>query len=182
MFEEARLLGRTERSIALQTGRGTDIKNVVQPEPGDAGRRRYQLLLDKFGGNWRPRRPATGIYNCAGHVWASRRTAILEDDQWALILHEDGYRRLEEDEEPVPDDLVIYIDVGPQKESFLHVGRVFQLRPGVIPASRRIPWVVSKWDSFSGEVLHDPHDVPYARQGFVVRREYWTDRPMPARG
>ena len=107
MFEQVKLLGPTERSIIVQTRRGTDVKNLVELDPGPREQRVYEQYLQKFGRNWVRRRPPVGVYNCAGHVWASRRTAILE----------------------------------------------------------------------SGEVLHYVHDVPYGRQGFEFRVEYWTDRP-----
>jgi len=178
MFEEARLLGPTERSVVVQTRQGTNIKNLIELEPGPGERATYQRFVAKFGKNWVPRKSPTGIYNCAGHVWASRRTAILEEDQWRLILREDGYRRLGEHEEPAPDDLALYVDVDARGEALLHVARVLGLCRGVAPDSRRIPWVVSKWNSTSGEAMHHVHDVPYGRQEFHFRMEYWTDRPI----
>ena len=176
MFEELRLLGPTDQSIVVQTRKGSNIKNIVEIEPGPEHRRRYQLLLDRHGKNWRPRKPPTGGYNCAGHVWASRRTAILEDDQWRLILADDGYRRLSEGEQPLPDDLVLYVDA--DSSGFLHVARVLELKPGIGPDSRPLPWVLSKWDSISGEVMHFERDVNHLHQRFRVRTEYWTDRPI----
>jgi hypothetical protein len=110
-------------------------------------------------------------------VWASRRTAILEEEDWRLILREDGYRRLSENEEPVPDDLAVYVDRSSGRAGFLHVARILEVRAGLAPDSDKIPWVVSKWDSVSGEALHHVHDVAYGRQGFEFRVEYWTDRP-----
>ena len=71
MFEELRLLGSTEKSIVVQTRKGTPIDNLVEIEPGEAEGRRYRLLLEKYGRHWEERKPATGVYNCAGHVWAS---------------------------------------------------------------------------------------------------------------
>jgi len=131
------------------------------------------LLLDKFGRNWKQRKPATGGYNCAGHVWASRRTAILEPEAWRLILMDDGYRRLPDSEEPSPGDLVLYVDR--RDNGFLHVGEILELRESI---GRRAPWVLSKWNSTSGEVMHYVHDVPFRMQ-FDVRCEYWSDRQVP---
>ena len=45
VFEEVRLLGPTERSIVVQTRRGRNIDNVIEPDPGFQQRRFYALLL-----------------------------------------------------------------------------------------------------------------------------------------
>jgi len=173
MFEQISILGPTERSIVVQTRRGRDIPNSVEVEPDYAARRKYRLLWDKFGRNWKERKPATGTCNCAGHVWANRRTAIFALEGWRLILNDDGYRRLLDSEEPSPGDLVLYLDR--QDSGFLHVGEILELREW---SAGRIPWVLSKWNSTSGEVMHYVDDVPFHAQ-FDVRREYWTERPAP---
>jgi hypothetical protein len=175
MFEELKLLGPTERSIVVQTRKGTGIENLVELDPGEAERRRYDLLLERFGANWTQRKPATGVYNCAGHVWASRRTSILKTECWQTILKEDGYRQLRDGETPVAGDLVLYADedVG----DYLHVGMILEVRDGISRESPRISWVLSKWNSTSGEVMHHAHDVPYDMHEIPFRIEYWTDRP-----
>jgi hypothetical protein len=177
MFGGAQLLGSTERRIVLQTHRGREVENLIEVEPGEPERRKYQLLLRKYGRNWRQRKPATGVYNCAGLVWASRRTAILADDAWAIILADDGYRKLGPREAPLPGDLVIYRD-SDSKIGFLHVGMILTLEPGIAPSSPLIPLVLSKWDSTSGEVVHLCHDVPFDPRVFSLVTEFWTDRPV----
>jgi hypothetical protein len=175
MFEEFKLLGTTERSIVVQTRKGTPIDNLVEIEPGELELRRYQLFLRKFGQNWKERKPAVGVYNCAGHVWASRRTSILADDVWQIILREDGYRSLSGTELPVAGDLVLYVDGDNGK--YLHVGMILELVDGVTRESRKIPKVLSKLNSAFGEVVHNERDVPYDKQGISAKIEYWTDRP-----
>jgi hypothetical protein len=178
MFEELRLLGPTERSIIVQTRQGTSIENVIELTPAAPERRRYSLLLERFGANWWERKPATGVYNCAGHVWASRRTAILKPECWRVILKEDGYRSLSSlplAETPVVGDLVLYADT--ETGEYIHVGMIMEMRKGMSPESPRIPWVLSKWNSTSGEVMHYVHDVPYGKQHILTTTEYWTDRP-----
>jgi hypothetical protein len=183
MFEQWRLLGSTERSIVVQTHKGRNIENIVEVEAGEHERRKYELLLRQYGRSWEHRKPATGIYNCVGHVWASRRTMVLKnlDLQVKMILDDDGYRRVNEQAEPVmPGDVVIYRERGRgEDDGFIHVGIVHELREGVSPRSPRIPWVLSKWDSTSGEVLHHFMDVPFEKQGFPFVCEFRTDRPMP---
>ncbi|MBN1591187.1 MAG: hypothetical protein JW888_16865 [Pirellulales bacterium] len=138
------------------------------------------MLLEKYGKNWTRRKPAVGGYNCAGHVWASRRTAILETEHWKTILRDDGYRRLAGTEEPHVGDLILYVDKADDKadDDYLHVAQIVELREGVTATSPQVPWVLSKWDSTSGEAIHNAYDVPYGRQEFTIDREYWTDRPV----
>jgi hypothetical protein len=176
MFEREHLLGSTGGSIVVQTRRGRDVKNLIELEPGERERRKYELLLGRHGQHWVRRKPVTGVYNCAGHVWASRRTAILEGAFWGMVLEDDGYRRLGTGEQPMPGDLVIYRD-SDSKIGFLHVGMILTLEAGIAVESPRIPWVLSKWDSTSGEVMHRSFDVPFDRRVFSVVTEYWTDRP-----
>ena len=59
----------------------------------------------------------------------------------------------------------------------IHVGRVVKLCEGITSESQEIPCVVSKWGPISGEAMHFARDVPYAKQGYRFRIEYWTDRP-----
>ncbi len=126
------------------------------------------------------RKPCCGVYNCAGHVWAGRRTSLFADAAREMILADDGYRRLGPKEGSLPGDLVIYRD--PQV-GFLHVGAILEMREGLGPASPKIAWVLSKWDSASGEFMHYAHHVPpWDQQGFSVVVEVWTDRPLPAAG
>jgi hypothetical protein len=177
MFEEVKLFGSPEQRIVVQTRKGRDVKNVIEPEPGFQQRQIYQRLLEKYGRQWHPRRPATGGYNCAGHVWASRRTGIFDPSDWRLILDDDGYRRLAPDEQPQPGDLVLYVDN--VNAEILHVGMILEMRQGVTPDSPRLPWVLSKWDAKSGEVMHFVRDLPpWEDQGFSVIIQYWTDRPF----
>lgn len=171
MFDEIIVFGPNDREIVVQTRRGRNVANVVESEPDFAARRKYQLLLETFGRNWEERKPATGGYNCAGHVWASRRTTIPGLEAWRLILSDDGYRRLSDSEEAASADLVLYVDR--HDNGLLHVGEILELRSWT---GGKVPWVLSKWNSTSGEVMHYVHDVPLHRV-FDVRWEYWTDRP-----
>jgi hypothetical protein len=175
MFEEAQLLGSTERSIVVQTRRGREVKNLIELEPGEREQRKYERLFKQYGRYWVRRKPASGVYNCAGHVWASRRTAIFEESAWEMILQDDAYRKLPSGEQPMPGDLVIYRD---SNVGFLHVGMILELRSGITQESSRIPWVLSKWDSTSGEVLHHVQDVPFNQQHFTFLWEYWSDRSV----
>jgi hypothetical protein len=171
MFELERLRSSGDQGIALQTRTGRDITNSLGVDLSEPHFRRYEALLRNHGRNWQERRAPSGGYNCAGHVWASRRACIYEDEDWRMILAEDGFRVTRE---PAPDDLIMYIE---RDQGILHIGRVIELKAGLIEESRRIPWVVSKWSDVSGEVFHFEHDHPFHEFGFIVSIEYWTDRP-----
>jgi hypothetical protein len=175
MFEETRLLRSPERTIVVQTRTGKNVKNLVEAEPGFRELRRYRAIVKKYG--WVERKPAVGVYNCAGHVWASRRTAILEPDQWRLILREDGYRPLSPGAGPSPGDLALYVDR--ENDDLLHVAEVLALRTGIGPETPKKPWLLSKLDSTAGEVMHYESDLVkyYTDLGFQVAVHYWTDRP-----
>jgi hypothetical protein len=162
--------------LPLATRLGNDIANEIIPEPDDLERWKLDHFVKLHGARWEPRKPHGGVCNCAGHVWASRRTAILDEEAVRLILGDDGYRAFASVEDVVQGDLVLYWGkVGEAQETFLHVGMVCEIRPG--PGSVRFPWVLSKWGATCGEWLHRYDDVPYARQGFSPRIEFRTDRP-----
>jgi len=180
MFEELRLLGPTARSIVLHTHLSSPIKNEIALEPEDIDIRKYQYLLGKHP-NWHPRKPPCGVYNCVGHVWASRRTAVYEslDRQVLRILDDDGYQPLDWPGESLAlGDVVTYWDSAKNHKGFVHVGIVSQLR-FLTQGAQQVPWVLSKWDDVSGEVLHHYTDCPFSKE---IEAEFWTDRTLGRSG
>lgn len=169
MFEFESFLGREEQGIALQTRLRRDIPNIRGLALTDSHIQRFNKLVLKHV-HWEIRKPPCGEYNCAGHVWASRRTCIYEPNAWDHILEDDGFRKTDS---PISDDLVLYTD---PKCGILHIGRVVSLAPGFTREGAKIPWIVSKWDDTSGEVCHSVFDHPFGTV-FDVSIEYRTDRP-----
>jgi hypothetical protein len=175
MFDNVRLFGTPMQGLALETRAKNVVRNVVGLEKVTWGqKKKFEDMCAKF--HWEVRRPPTGAYNCAGHVWASRRAGLHETADYEMILTDDGYRELDQNETPRPGDLVLYRLVGSGEP--IHVGEVIQMRAlaGVVGA-RGIPWVLSKFDSTSGEAMHTVENVPYASQGLQYQYEYRTDRP-----
>lgn len=166
MFERVKLFGSGEKGIALATRHGRNISNCQAAETDAYGRRKFQLLLRDHVG-WKLRKEACGIYNCFGHVWASRRTAIYEQPAVEMILQDDGYRQLRNGESVCEGDLALYLT--PETTSILHVGLVCEVR--AIGATG-IPWILSKWDGAVGEVLHHFMEPPYNESDFRV--VFWT--------
>jgi hypothetical protein len=176
MFDSVRLVGTPMQGLALETRSRTRIRNIVGLDKVAWGQeQKFKGMCRTFA--WTVRRPPTGLYNCAGHVWASRRTGLHEPEDYETILREDGYRPLNENEPPRQGDLVLYrLD---ETNEILHVGEVIEVReviPGA-PGGRGVPWILSKIDSTSGEVMHPVGSVPYDQQGLRYRCEFRTDRP-----
>ena len=180
MFESILLAGPQSRSIVLQTHLGTDIQNEIALHPvPEHAQAKFDRLHNQHP-NWQLRKPATGIYNCFGHVWASRRTAVYDNfDEYVLkVRNDDGYRVIDwrGEESPCPGDVACYWEQIDPYQNCFHVGRVVQL-----VAQAKLPpavFVLSKWDDTAGEVVHQATDYPKSFGN--SRLEYWTDRPASA--
>ena len=122
MFEIARFAGTTGRRIVVQTHRGTELENYVAPDVTTQSANLYVARRKQHPG-WVQRKPATGVYNCAGMVWASRRTTLPEPSDWRTVLQDDNYRPLQGGELPRVGDVVLYIRKGTAPE-VLHVAVV----------------------------------------------------------
>jgi hypothetical protein len=168
MLEMARLVGTPPKGIILQTRAGHDVANSQSCEPDATIPARYYRLRRKHL-TWVSRKPACGVYNCFGLVWASRRTAIYEESDILQILMDDGYRQLVTDSQLRPGDVVLYRYPG----NTLHAAMVVELKP---LGTSTVPWVLSKWGPVFGEDLHAFLDVPEDLEGCTI--EFWTDRPI----
>src|SRR5262245_43137202 len=121
VFETVRFFGSDEVELPLYTRRNRAVRNSQAPSAlDDRLRQKYARLLAQHQ-DWKPRKPGCGIYNCSGHVWASRRTAIYDQSEIDKILEDDGYRLLRDTEPPMLGDLILYYVRG----AFYHVGVVF---------------------------------------------------------
>lgn len=161
----------TERSIRVDTHLGNPIKNVVAPPAGEKSARLYDGWRAKHGARWQHRRRACGRYNCWGHLFTSRRTAIYEDQEVARALREDGYRRIPEPDAR-PGDIVLYKS---KDAGLLHGGQVVRLER-IVPGAATVPVILSKWNDTFGEDEHVLRDVPYCQDVESCDVEVWTDR------
>jgi len=89
-----------------------------------------------------------------------------------MILKEDGYRKLEDSEQPVVGDLVVYRPG--YNDPIAHIGAVASVSLPPISAVPMIE-VLSQWGQ-DGEYLHPISDVPDI---FGKLLEYYTDRKEP---
>ena len=106
-------------------------------------------------------------YNCLGLVFANRRTWI-DPDQLALILSDDGYRRVVDEGDLQPGDVVVYRSTG---GAVVHVGIVSTLTPNLLTASWEVQ-VLSQWGA-AGEYFHRVDNV---HPMLGTPSEYWTER------
>ncbi len=170
MFGLSELIGSPQNEIPLVTSKGNQIGNA-QGANVSAGRISAFRDMCARRINWNFRRDSYGLYNCAGMIWASRRTGISQNEDWLKILRDDGYGLTLD---PVLDDLVLYRDS--VDRSYLHVGRIVGIAPGVSESSPKIPIVLSKWGHDLGECVHFAHDHGIDNS-YNVTLEFWTDRP-----
>ncbi len=153
--------------LKLYTRKNRFIENE-QPPGGGFPAKRMRAATEM----WQQRHPkirlraATSAYNCMGLVFANRRTCI-DPDQWEVIRDDDGYRQLDPKEEPLPGDVVLYLD----NHGLSHVGVITKVEPILKSADWCIE-VISQWGS-DGEFIHEMSDVP-AMLG--IPKEIWTER------
>ena len=170
MFGLSELGVQPPQSIPLATRKRNSIANS---QGGKVAYGRIQAFRDLCQSRrWEFRCDSEGIYNCAGLVWATRRTGISESSEWLKVLREDDYRQLVVLENLAPDDLALYRDV--DDNTYLHVARIVRLIPGVSSSSAMIPIVLSKWGHDLGECLHQAYD--HGLHEYKVDIEFWTDR------
>jgi hypothetical protein len=103
-------IGQKRREIALATHLNSPIANETcsHEVAHSPARRAAEVKLEKL---YPPRRPPTAGYNCFGHAFALRRTAIFDDDGTDIdrILVEDGFAPVS-DNDAAPGDVVLYSD------------------------------------------------------------------------
>lgn len=181
MFEDLLFRGTPRRAIVVETAKGTRLENFISPPADFQAHQFYRSLVGRYGANWVERKGPSGGYNCAGMVWASRRTCLWQPSDWRAVLRDDAYRRLSDGESPKVGDVAVYVSkaVG----EIIHVAVVSEIRRlslGAAESGAPIPWLLSKWDNQSGESFHHPVDV-HLNGGEEFELEYWTDRPRVTR-
>jgi hypothetical protein len=103
------------------------------------------------------------LYNCAGMVFANRRTTVDDLAFLYTILSDDHYRQIAQNE-TVPGDVVIYRG---NDDEITHVGLIHW------PDLTNATFIVrSQWGN-NGEYLHDLDRVPWV---YGRAAEFWTER------
>jgi hypothetical protein len=152
-------------SVALGTRGQTDIKN--QTCRRDLKPSLTVMRLEReWERRYQRRTPHTSGYNCFGHAFAGRRTAIYEISLIETILVEDEYVKIDY---PSAGDVVIYRD--PDTRDIEHAGIVVGHDSGKIE-------ILSKFNDVTGEFIHehDDDDLPFFRPFPRTLIEFWSDR------
>ena len=156
--------------IALETTKGWAIPNSKAP-PSPATAQADFLRLFATHPAWRLRKLACGQYNCAGLVWATRRTAIYDTAAFWRILQDDGCRQTKDGEPALPGDLALYCEKG-QAHHITHIGQVIWTdRADGIDFTQT--WFLSKPNDTFGEFIHPAMDY---MDFDCLDLTYWTDR------
>ena len=117
--------------------------------------------LQDFPNNIERTMTPTGVYNCHGLLFASRRTQI-DGKSIRPILHDDKYIRINRKDDVKIGDIVLFVAPDGDIEHSAIV---------VVPPSESItgmPKVFSKWGPFT-EFIHYANFSPYD----VTNLEYW---------
>jgi hypothetical protein len=94
----------------------------------------------------------TDCYNCHGMTFASRRTGIYEPEEIKKILEHDNYKLINNIEDVLPGDVIIYYAPdGDIEHSGLIIEKANELK---------VPKVLSKWGMLY-EVIHYAFLCPY---------------------
>lgn len=153
-------------SIPLATRLGNWIPNERRRE--HPPERLKQALADwKAAHPFIQLRSLTATYNCAGMVFANRRTVIAIQNV-PPILEDDGFREISFTEAALGDIIVYFIAGGLEHA---HVGLV--ARQDNLPVRQESDLtILSQWGA-DGEYLHRPADVP---NSYGSVRRYFSDR------
>ena len=139
-----------KRSIALETSKRTRIPNEQFPERTPESMQAARHLITN-GHPGRIPRSLSATYNCAGMVFANRRTSI-DPEYVPAILADDGYAPVEL-ADVSRGDVVVYAD---DHGDIAHVGIV--IANELIFGTRQV-LVLSQFGR-DGEYFHRHNDVP----------------------
>lgn len=142
--------------ITLQTRTGRAVNNIQTIEFTLLDRKEIEDLKSDYRDVTIRSQPST-VYNCHGLSFASRRCWVPQPSDIKDILQDDGYERIQQIQDVLPGDTVIYID----DDTIEHSGLVVS-KP---EAPFYSPLIVSKWGKF-GEVIHRDRQCPYA--GMII--------------
>ena len=167
------------KKLTIETKTGIPIPNE-QAEDIVSGDKRFYCdkLWTKYLDacpSWKRRRPSTPLYNCAGLVFAHRRTGIYDSEWYERLLDEEGYREIPRDKS-LPGDIVAYRN---DKKEILHFALVYASSPGIQFGEVHQVLAISKWDSRTGEFLHKVDESPFTVKNAQEKGSpfFYTDRP-----
>ncbi len=138
------------REIKLHTRTGRDIENIQCIGVSQYFRNQFEDFNKKWS-HLENRTNFSGIYNCHGLTFASRRTCINKDELIPIIIKDDDYQIISRDK-VCEGDIIIYKQEGKCIHSGIIVGK-----PNGLNAAK----VLSKCGCY-GEYIHDENDRIYS--------------------
>ncbi len=144
--------GYYQKSIILQTSKGNNISNSnnwIENSP------LFQYQLKKIRQQYPGlivRNGPSGVYNCHGFTFASRRTCIFESTEIQKILNDDNYKAIK-NPDVLPGDIALYFG----NDGDIEHSAIVTKEPDV---QLKIPIVISKWGT-SYEIIHSVFICPY---------------------
>lgn len=131
------------------TSQNKGIKNSQDCDVSSEGALAYFADLARRMG-LKPRTKPSGLYNCHGLTFASRRTKITQSISIRQILAEDKYQEIPEAKAEAGDVVVYFDNEGDPNHSGVVVSS---------PDMQILPTIVSKW-GFAPEFIHASNNVP----------------------
>jgi len=154
------LIGLNEQSIVLQTRKGTNISNYQSKEISQFNRNLFEKIEHDYPEAFKRTKP-TGLYNCHGMTFASRRCFIENSEEILVILKDDDYIEVEY-KKVLPGDIVLYFSKDGDVE---HSGIVIEKPEPPL----YIPKIVSKWATHA-EFIHYANNCPYEKSNIKYFR------------
>ena len=142
-------------ALKMETRKRRWIYNVVRPE---SSHEQMKVRIEVALGACPQAVPvaASTIYNCFGLAFATRRSAIVDEEDVLAIMEDDGFRMLPWDPNAwLPGDVVIYRN---SEGGLVHVGLVANHSVDLSRGEVRV-YVLSAWGD-SGEYLHPIDEIP----------------------
>jgi hypothetical protein len=163
-------------TIKLATHLDTNIDNETSAPTLQASTLRMKDE-EVFVALGRCQRPPTSGYNCFGQTFALRRTAIYETKYIELILLEDGFGEIKNDDDAQVGDVVLYSD----EHGYDHAARIIRHEPLLAFSEKTVAVVLSKFDDVSGEYEHRIDDLRWASGRGMLRKIYRDRHDLPRR-
>jgi len=136
-------------AIRLETSKRRGVVNFQDTEIPEKDLRWFRELSKKHP-NAIQRTNPSGIFNCHGLTFASRRSKILDFPNILKILEDDNWREIDM-KNTLAGDIVIYFD---NEGDANHSGIVVQYSQQIF-----VPLICSKWGQ-GAEYIHKVSDVP----------------------
>ena len=168
MFNSMALIRRTAdldiNEIVVETRKSSKIKNTQILTLTSHDISEISEYDEKYRNGFQIRGKPTGIFNCHGLTFASRRTRLYDTEDLFTILKDDNYIEVEK-EDVIPGDIIIY---------FLNNPPIFDdpQHSGIVMSKPEPPLynydVLSKWGCYK-EVIHPYNNCPYIKECSRIR-------------